>query len=129
MMPTFADLAAWLRTGADGVYAERAAVDLLITHQTWLLRDDFTTNAIYIATETDVAPMAFIDWPKAAALLEAGALPCSLSEAAVLGVAASLTGQTTVALCVVSSLDAANLKAVLVAIAHAAGHSGVEVRL
>jgi hypothetical protein len=128
MNPTtsFGDLAAWLRAGASGAYGEEAAVGLLIAHRTWLLRADFTTTAIEIA---DDEAMAFIDWQKATTLLDAGAFACSGSEAAVLTVAASLTGRAPINLTALTSLDSSNLTAVLVALAHAGGHRYTEVRL
>src|SRR5262245_46014638 len=66
------DLASLLRNGAQGFYAEQAAVGLLLDHGVWLCRTDF----IGACVET-FSSGAVIDWPAAIQRLDLGELPCS----------------------------------------------------
>ena len=127
-MPTFNDLARLLRAGAAGAYADEAAVQLLITHQLWLLRSDFTHHAIEY-DNNDAPTRAVVNWPTAVTLLDTGCLPCSRSEANILAIGASLASPARVPLAVISNLDPTNLAAVLTAIAHAGGHRHTQVKL
>lgn len=115
-----------LRTGAAGVYADEAAVNLLIDHGEWLDRDEF--RACFIDTQwsdpddptgVDVAAVRWID---AVAALNARELPCSTSEAHMLRIAASIGAGIPVDLhTCLGNLDGRNLRLVLAAIAHANG--------
>jgi hypothetical protein len=121
---TVEQLAAMLRAWAQGMYADEAAVGLLICHGHWLARQDFRTRCVDAVwegwTRDAVAPLASIDWPAAAQLAES--CPCSSSEQAMLLTACSLAGVDTGPLTVLTrSLDHANLALVLQAIAHRAG--------
>ncbi len=72
-------LAESLRACARGIYPDEAAIELLICHDTFLRRGDFTRH---ITTgehdhRGNGAAHAAIDWAAAATALDAGALPCS----------------------------------------------------
>ena len=87
------ELACALSLGAIGLTCVQASVELLIDHEYWLRRADFTDS--FVDVDTSVAsPPAFIDW--------AGAIPIDLSDA--------LTG-----------LDRINSALVATAVLHAAG--------
>ncbi|WP_329258737.1 hypothetical protein OG417_21320 [Actinoallomurus sp. NBC_01490] len=125
----FTELAAMLRTYAHGIYPLEAATELLIAHQTWLLRTDFTTGFITVHHDT-AGSFADVDFISAAQALDAGDLPCSGSEAKMLRIAASLASNTTITLGqAVGGLDSRNTSLVLTAIAHANGYGNTEVRL
>ena len=118
----FDDLIAALRAWAKGLLTCEAAVELLIDHRSWLVRDDF---GIYVefCCGFHGESMAAIDWPAAWAALEDGHLPCSSGERQVLRVAASIAGGVPVDLCdVVTSLDAVNSVLVARAVLAAGGH-------
>jgi hypothetical protein len=106
-----------LRAHAVGLNAETAAVDLLAAHRAWLARPDFTGRFVRPA-----GAGARVDWHAAVAALRAGELPCSGSEADVLALAASLgAGVPVVLRDVLGRLDAANVTAVVAAVAAANG--------
>jgi len=119
-----AALAAALRACAAGLYCGEAGTELLIGHGAFLRRDDFSAFICEGTSITDGAtPMASIDWETAIAALNAGNLPASSGERSVLQLAASIAAGTPVALRdTITSLDSANLKLLLTAIRHAAGH-------
>jgi hypothetical protein len=99
-----------------------AAVELLIGHRWWLVRDDF---GVYVEFCRGLhgEPMAAIDWRAAWTALEDGHLPCSSGERQVLRVAASLAEGVPIDLCdVVTSLDAVNSVVVARAVLAAGGH-------
>jgi hypothetical protein len=97
---------------------------LLIRHGSWLRRDDFTAQFILAGTEPGGSTTAAINWEEAITALHAGDLPCSSSEAAILGLAASLATATPVALGhALTGLDQANLYLVINAIRNAGGQS------
>lgn len=105
------------------MYAEEAAVELMIGHRWWLAREDFI-DAFVEWDGLDLA-MAWVHWPAAVAALGAGRLVCSSSEAAVLQIAASIVEGTPVALGeAVSSLDGHHAVLVARAVLHAAGGQG-----
>jgi hypothetical protein len=121
----------WLATGAAGMTAETAAVNLLAEHGTWLSRDTFTSRCIDITTGiTDVPGLpdgtaAVIRWR--AAITGLNRHGATGSEKAVLQIAASLAAGIPLSLHdALGSLDRSALRAVLRAIAHAnsgqAGH-------
>ena len=63
-----------------------------------------------------------IDWDEAIAALQAGKLPCSSSEAAILHLAASLAAAAPVSLRnAITGLDQANLHLIINAVRHAGG--------
>jgi hypothetical protein len=125
---SFNELAGMLHAAAGGLHTATAAVELLIDHQSWLLRTDFTSN--FIRVDDDDDGYADIKWMAALDALENGLLPCSGSEANMLRIAASLATPTPITLgTAVSGLDTRNLRLVLAAVAHANGRPGIEVRL
>jgi hypothetical protein len=78
-------LTAALHACSQGMYCDQAATELIISHRTWLTRDDFTGQ--FIRTHpgpSGDATIAAIDWGQAITALRAGQLPCSgsLSELA-----------------------------------------------
>jgi hypothetical protein len=93
--PTFEALAKGLRAWARNQTApEQAAVELLIWHETWLRRPDFTGAAV---TEQVSGPVAVIHWRDAREFIDRGyaqagrkPLPVSSSAQAVLDVAVAL---------------------------------------
>jgi ADP-ribose pyrophosphatase YjhB (NUDIX family) len=116
-------LTAALRAGSKGLYCDQAATELLIRHGSWLRRDDFTARYILIGTSQAGDITAAIDWEEAITALHAGDLPCSSSEAAILGLAASFATATPVVLRhAITGLDQANLYLVTNAIRDAGGH-------
>jgi ADP-ribose pyrophosphatase YjhB (NUDIX family) len=116
-------LTAALRAGSKGMYCDQAAAELLIRHGSWLRRDDFTARYILIGTSQAGDITAAIDWEEAITALHAGDLPCSSSEAAILGLAASFATATPVVLRhAITGLDQANLHLVTNAIRDAGGH-------
>jgi ADP-ribose pyrophosphatase YjhB (NUDIX family) len=115
-------LTAALRAGSKGMYCDQAATELLIRHGSWLRRDDFTARYILIGTSQAGDITAAIDWEEAITALHAGDLPCSSSEAAILGLAASFATATPVVLRhAITGLDQANLYLVTNAIRDAGG--------
>ena len=116
-------LTAALRAGSKGMYCDQAATELLIRHGSWLRRDDFTARYILTGTSQAGDITAAIDWEEAITALHAGDLPCSSSEAAILGLAASFATATPVVLRhAITGLDRANLYLVTNAIRDAGGH-------
>lgn len=114
--------ACWLEAGADGLPDELAAVLLLAEHGTWLSRPEFTSRYIAVITGPGSrGPVrARVRWRAALAGLRC--LPSSPSEEGILRIAASLAAGTTASLreCL-ASLDHGNARAVVRAIALAAG--------
>ena len=105
------------------MYADEAAVQLLIAHGRWLERDDFVEAFVETGQGwSDGTPMARVDWQAAVAALDAGRLACASSEAAVLRVAASLAERAPVDLGgALAGLDEGNACLVAAAVLHAAG--------
>ena len=118
----FDDLAAAIRAWAKGWLPTEAAAELLISHRTWLLREDFLQVAVEVGWEPFRGrEVAAIDFAAAADAVQ-GMLPCSDGERQVLLVAASLAEGIPVdlreaALC----MDAANAARAAQAVCHAAG--------
>lgn len=108
----------WLAAGAAGLLAETAAVQLLAEHQTWLLRDSFTSRYIDIHDGPGRITTARVRWRAAVTGLRHQ--PASLSEKAVLRIAASIGGSVPADLngCL-GTLDTLTIRAVLAAVAHA----------
>jgi hypothetical protein len=115
-------LACALTLAATGTPCVLAGVELLIGDETWLHRDDFVTE--FIAIDNSVATaLAFIDWDAAITALDAGRLPCSGGERALLRIAASMSGGIPVDLNeTLTSLDPVNLELAATAIRNATGH-------
>jgi hypothetical protein len=115
----------WLLAGAAGLLADTAAVQLLAEHRTWLTRGSFTSRYIEIHDiPGQQITTASIRWRAAVAGLRHQ--PASLSEKAVLRIAASIGGSVPADLhgCL-GTLDTPTIQAVLRAVAHANnGHAG-----
>lgn len=116
-----------LQAWAQGWYPAEAGIALLSRHQQWLVRREFLTKCVRLTDGRDrdgLAPMAAIDWARAAQLLDQGAFIGSSSELQVLAAAVSLAGEQPRAYdlgSVVTRLDTANVTLLLNAVAHAAG--------
>lgn len=122
------EMACALSLGAAGLTYTQAGVELLIDHDCWLHRADFT--AFITIDDSPASPLAFIDWPAAVAALHAGQLPCSGGERRMLQVAASIAGAVPVDLSdALPGLDRAGIALVATAVLHAAGHGEQVVRL
>jgi hypothetical protein len=99
-----------------------AAVELLIGHRWWLVRDDFLAYLDFCRGFRGES-MAAIDWQAAWAALEDGHLPCSSGERQILRVAASIAEGVPIDLrAAVGCLDAAGSVLVARAVLAAAGH-------
>jgi hypothetical protein len=118
-----AALAAALRACAAGHYPSEAGTELLIRHGTFLARPDFAACICEGTSFTDGTPMAAVDWDAAITALQAGNLPASSGERSILHLAASIANGNPVALRdTITTLDNTNLRHLLTAIRHAAGH-------
>ena len=120
-----AALTAALRAHAAGLHPDEAGTELLIRHGGILPRDDFTG---FVHTGTSISDgttlMAWIDWDAALTALHDGQLPVSGGERRVLQLAASIAEGFPVCLRdTVPGLDNRNLKLLVTAIRHAAGHA------
>jgi hypothetical protein len=103
----------------------QAAVELLIGHRAWLVRDDFLVYVEFCRGFCGES-MAAIDWRAVWAALEDGCLPCSSGEHQILRVAASIAEGVPIDLCdVVTSLDSVNLDRVAQALMAAGGFARV----
>ena len=121
---TLPALATALRAQAQGLYYLEATAELLVSHESFLHRNDFTGRFIHRGTSiTDgVTEMAEIDWPAAIAALNGGELPCSGGEHRILRIAASLAAGIPVDLRnAVTGLDHRNINLVITAVLHASG--------
>lgn len=99
-----------------------AAVELLIDHRWWLVRDDF---GVYVESCRGLRGelVAAIDWPAVWVALEDGHLPCSSGERQVLRVAVSIAEGVPIDLRdAVTGLDAVNSGLVARAVLAAGGH-------
>ncbi|MGH3168525.1 MAG: hypothetical protein ACRDN0_21920 [Trebonia sp.] len=83
-------ISAALRAAAAGIHPDEAATDLIISHGTYLLRDDFCRHIETAAGISDGTPMAWIDWEAVIAALDSDGLPSSGGEKRILRIAASL---------------------------------------
>jgi hypothetical protein len=121
---TSTELAALLRVGARGCHSDEAAVGLLVEHDLWLHRHDFVRTCVAVETDLfdeDEEVAAFIDWSAAVKVLDAGGLPCSTGEGAVLRIAAGLAGVPVNLRAMLGGLDARNIRLVAQAVMHANG--------
>jgi hypothetical protein len=116
-------LAIALRTQAQGIYCHEAAAELLIAHQSWLQRPDFTEPFVNVRNGVvDGRAMAIIEWAEVITALHARQLPCSGGEHRILRIAASLASGIPVDLRdVLSGLDNTNLDLVARTVMHAGG--------
>ncbi|XKK37261.1 hypothetical protein HFP72_20530 [Nocardiopsis sp. ARC36] len=109
-----------LRTWASGYCADRAAVDLLITHEEWLHRADFQ-RLMEPMVDGDGRPFTVIYWDRVSAVVNTGDLPASSSALSVLRIALSLAVGEPVDLGdALTGLDATNTAAVAAAMVTAA---------
>lgn len=119
------DLIAALEACAAGFYPLEAGVALLISHGTFLHRDDFATRFIEHGTSiTDgTTPMAAIDWDAAITALQTGELPCSGGERRILELSGSLAAGIPIDLRdAITGLDTENTARLVIAIRHASGN-------
>jgi hypothetical protein len=119
-----ATLIAALRAHAAGLYPDEAGTELLIRHGRILLRDDFSA---FVHTGTSISDgttlMAWIDWDAALSALDDGRLPACGGERRILQLAASIAEGFSVSLRdTLPGLDNRNLKLLITAVRHAAGH-------
>ena len=124
MTATDHPLHAALRACASGAFPAEAGVGLLISHGTWLHRDDFTGPFVHtgVSITDGITDMAEIDWAAAINALDAGELPCSGGEGRILRVAASMASGIAVDLRdALTGLDHRNIDRLLNAILHASG--------
>jgi len=124
MAYTATELGALLRVGAQGCHSDEAAVGLLVEHDLWLHRSAFIRTCVVIETDPFVQGeevAAYIDWSKAVRVLDAGSLPCSRTEAAVLRIAAGLAGVPVNLRAMLGGLDSRNIQLVAEAVMHANG--------
>lgn len=118
----FEDLADAIRAWAKGWLPTEAAAELLISHRSWLEREDFLQVAVEVGWEPFRGQeVAAVDFAAAAGAVQ-GMLPCSDGERQVLLVAASIAEGIPVdlreaALC----MDAVNAARAARAVCHAAG--------
>ena len=114
-----------LRAHARGTYPDEAAIELLISHNVFLHRSDFTDRFIEPSTHPiDGTPMAAIDWPAAITALDYGHLPCSTGEEQLLRLAASLAEGLPVSLRdSLTSIDSRSINLLIRAVLHTAGQS------
>lgn len=112
-------LAGQLRACARGIYPDEAGIELLIGHDVFVHRADFTSR--FISTPDDSTGLAVIDWPAAITALD-DSLPCSGSENRMLRMAASLADGIPVSLRdALNGLDDHSIQLVIKAILHASG--------
>jgi hypothetical protein len=118
-----AELTAALRAHAHGLPCCEAAVELLISHASWLRRKEFLHRFVHTAPgPIDDTPTAAIDWPEAIDALDRGQLACSGGEGRMLRLAASLAEGIPVDLRdVLTSLDRSNAERVTHALKRASG--------
>jgi hypothetical protein len=115
------DLTTALRACAAGLYPLEAGVALLISNETFLHRDDFTSRFIDHGTSGGT-PMAAVDWDAAVTALTSGGLPCSGGERRALLLSASLAAGIPVDLRdAVTGIDDDTIDRLVAAIRHASG--------
>jgi hypothetical protein len=113
-----------LRACAAGIYPAQAGVGLLIGHDTWLHRRDFTGPFVHtgVSLADGITAMAEVDWDAAITALDAGDLPCSGGEQRMLRLAASIAGGTPVRLRdTLTGIDHRNIELVITAVQYAWG--------
>jgi len=111
-----------LRAAAAGIHPDEAAAGLIISHGTFLHREDFLYHVETAACISDGTPMAWIDWDAVIAALDGGRLPASGGEKRIVRIAASLAAGHPVSLRdAIPGLDRQSLELVTTAIRRAAG--------
>ena len=113
-----------LRACAAGIYPAEAGVGLLIGHDNWLHRSDFTGPFVRtgVSLADGITALAEVDWAAAIAALDAGDLPCSGGEQRMLRLAGSIADGTPVSLRdTLSGIDHRNVQLVITAVLHASG--------
>lgn len=111
-----------LRAAAAGIHPDEAAAGLIISHGTFLHREDFLHHVETAACISDGTPMAWIDWDAVIAALDGGRLPASGGEKRIVRIAASLAAGHLVSLRdAIPGIDHRSLELVTTAIRHAAG--------
>jgi hypothetical protein len=117
------ELTCQLLDAADGIPADTAAAGLIISHGHFLHRDSFRRTITAGTSISTGQPLATISWDAALHALEAGLLPCTSSERAILRIAASL-GDPDIPVhlrTVLGTLDTRNITLVATAITTANG--------
>jgi len=115
-------LSSALRAAAEGIHPDEAAAGLIISHGTFLHREDFLRHVETAACISDGSPMAWIDWDAVIAALDGGRLPASGGEKRIVRLAASLAAGHPVSLRdAIPGIDHHSLELVTTAIRHAAG--------
>jgi hypothetical protein len=115
-------LSAALRAAAAGIHPDEAAAGLIISHGSFLARDDFALHTDTAASISDGTLMAWIDRDAVIAALDGGRHPASGGERRIVAIAASLAAGHPVSLRdAIPGLDPHNLELVTTAIRHAAG--------
>jgi hypothetical protein len=115
-------LSAALRAAAAGIHPDEAAAGLIISHGTFLHREDFIRHVETAACISDSTPMAWIDWDAVIAALDGGHLPASGGEKRIVRIAASLAvGHPVILRDAIPGLDQRSLHLVTTVIRHAAG--------
>ncbi len=113
-----------LRVCARGLYPLEASIELLISHGSFLHRNDFCHRFVHYGTNIvdGTTVLAEINWPAAVIALDNGDLPCSGGEQRILRIAASLANGIPVDLrdCL-TGLDHHNIQRVIAAVLHAFG--------
>ena len=111
-----------LRAAAAGTHPDEAAAGLIISHGTFLHREDFLCHVETAACISDGTPMARIDWDAVIAALDGGRLPASGGEKRIVRIAASLAAGHPVSLRdAIPGIDRQSLELVTTAIRRAAG--------
>jgi hypothetical protein len=116
-----AELEAALRWDAAGSHGCLAAVELLIAHGCWLVREVVLERIRWWPRDEDGPAQAAPDWVAISAVLDAGELRASASERFVLAVAVSLAGAREVSLAGLSSCDRVTVRLIAQAIGVAGG--------
>ena len=89
------ELTGQLLDAADGILADTAAAGLIISHENFLHRDAFRRIISTGASISTGQPLATIGWDAALRALDTGQMPCASSEQAILRIAASPGGRST----------------------------------
>jgi hypothetical protein len=117
-----AQLACLLEDTAAGICADTAAVALITAHDHFLHQPGFRRIIAAGSSISSGEPVAVIRWRAAIHALQAGLLPCTGSEQAILRIAASLGDDIPVRLRQVpGGLDSRNIALVTTAITAANG--------
>jgi hypothetical protein len=123
---TLPDLVAGLREHAGGIYAYRAAVELVVDHGVFLGRQEFRDEFVRVVSGGG----AYVRWGAVVKALNEYRITCSTSEAGVLRIAASVGGNVPVRLGrVLGGFDSSNMARIVDAVCvanHGRPHRGRE---